>query len=83
LRIRNAFQHPPIVGRKAQRLEHEERHIGVARGLGGTAVDRAVQHAFGARLLAGRIHEHVLAAGLGDDAGDEMAGGLRPGRHDR
>ncbi len=83
LRGGNAFQDRAVLGREAARLDHEQRHVGVARGLAGAAVQPAVQDASGARLLARGVDEHVLATVPREDAGYQMPGGLRPGRDDR
>src|SRR5688572_6507767 len=82
LRGRDLVQHRLVVRPEAQRFHHEERDIGVARGLGGAAVEAAVQRVAGLCLLPGRVDEHVLALRRGQDAGDQVARGLRLGRDD-
>ena len=50
-----------IVRPEAHCLHHEQRDIGVARRLGGAAVQAAIERVARLRLLAGRVDEDVLA----------------------
>jgi hypothetical protein len=79
---RDFLQNGAVLRPEAQRLDHEEREVGIARRLGGAAVEPAMQRAPRLRLLPGRIDEDVLAVRLREDPGDEVARGLRLGRDD-
>src|SRR5258708_28629743 len=80
---RDALCHGTVLRPEAQRLDHEQRDIGVARRFGRAPVERPVQGAAPTALLPRRVDKHVLAVLAGQDSGHEVARGLGLRRYDR
>ena len=80
LRGGDLVEHRTVLGTEAQRLHHEKRHIGVARRLGRAAVQPAVQ---AARFGVPAHRRRCTGSRPREDAGDQVARGLRLGRRSR